>query len=70
MAVMEKGRGGHQGKMDTKLGLRCHSVPSQNNTVFRLPKPDPAIYKMGTLRAREVKQLLQGHTVSNTQNQQ
>lgn len=67
---MEKATEGHKGKTDMKLGHECYSVSSQNHTIFRLPKPDPAIYQMGTLRAREVKQLLQGHTASNTQNQE
>ena len=65
---MEKGKGAHQGKMDTTFSHGCHSVPSQNHAVVRLPKPDPAaIYQMGTLRDKEGKQLLQGHTASNTQ---
>lgn len=45
-------------KMATKLGHGCHSVPSQDHSVFRFPKPDPAHHQIGALRPREVKQFL------------
>lgn len=65
-----EGQGRTSGQVEHEAWPQVPLCASQNNTVFRLPKPDSVIYKMGTLRAREVKQLLQGHTASSTQNQQ